>query len=137
MNQIQTYPLDREYISAALENGVQCFAQAQALGDLYVFNGGGADVFVLVQDNAAGPGAPGATRKSRIYPVAAGGYVFRSWAGKGRDFGKGLYVGAYSTAALAAAGGAPDAGNVLWVEANYGRGRLGTVPTADPKGMGN
>ena len=130
--QSQSYPFDQEDISQAFENAVQCFTKAQGLGDIYLL--ATANVFVLVQDSADGPHAPGAVNKGRIYPIAANNYMFRSWHGRGRDFAKGLWVGAYSTAALAAAGGAPDAGNVLWVEANYGRGRLPNAVAADPSG---
>lgn len=132
--QSQSYPFDQEYVSNAHENAVTCFAKAQGLGDIYIFNDGGAAVYVLVQDSADGNHAPSALHKSRIYPVSSGGYVFRSWHGRGRDFALGLYVGAYSTAALAEAGGAPDAGNVLWIEANYGRGRIPNAALADPPG---
>lgn len=133
--QSQTYPFDQEYISSAFENAVTCFSKAQALGDIYVFNSGGGTIYVLVQDSADGRHAPSAIYKSRIYPIAPGGYVFRAWHGRGRDFANGLFVGAYSTAALAAAAGvAPDAGAVLWVEANYGRGRIPNAAAADPAG---
>lgn len=130
--QSQSYPFDQEYISAAFENAVQCFSKAQGLGDIYVL--ATAQVWVLVQDSNNGPHAPSNVNKGRIYPIPAGNYIFRSWHGRGRDFALGLYVGAYSTAALAAAGGAPDAGNVLWIEANYGRGRIPNAVTADPAG---
>ena len=141
MSQLQSqgYPFDQEYISGAFENAVQCFAKAQGLGDIYVL--ATASCFVLVLDSADGPHAPSGANKGRIYPIALapvpaiqGGYVFRSWHGRGRDFAKGLWVGAYSTAALAAAGGAPDLGNILWIEANYGRGRIPNAVPADPKG---
>ena len=130
--QSQSYPFDQEYISTAFENAVQAFSKAQGLGDVYLF--ATQPVYVLVLDSGNGPHAPSVANKGRIYPVPANGYVFRSWHGRGRDFAKGLWIGAYTTANLAAAGGAPDAGNVLWVEANYGRGRIPNALAADPKG---
>ena len=136
--QSQSYPNDKHYLSAALENAVQVFAKAYSLGDIYIMSGAAALVYVLVMDSSDGNHAQSvAGHPSRIYPVepaSAGAFLFRSWHGVGQDFSKGLYVGAYSTLALAIAGGAPDAGAVLEIEANYRRGRVPNSVAADPPG---
>jgi hypothetical protein len=137
--QSQSYPNDQHYLSAALENAVTVFAKAQSLGDIYIISSAAAIVYVLVMDSADGNHAQSAAgHPSRIYPVepaSAGAFLFRSWHGTGQDFAKGLYVGAYSTLALAIAGGAPDAGAVLEIEANYRRGRIPNAVAADPAGF--
>jgi hypothetical protein len=117
-----SYPFDQHYLSSAFENAKQVFAKPYAVGDLYVFSK--AACFVQVLDSKDGVHAPSTTYPGRVYPIAAGGYVFRSWHGDGYQFKNGLWVGAYSTADLAVAGGAPDSGNVIWIETNYRRGRL-------------
>lgn len=111
-------PADQHYHSAALENGVQVAAKALSLVGLYVTNDGGGTVWVLVSDDAGGPHGL-AARTGTIYPCAAlPGDLAISLHG-GEEFRNGLYVGAYSTKALAILGGAPDAGNVLLIKADY------------------
>lgn len=113
------YPFDQDYTSQSLENGIQLTTIPMALGDLYVLST--AAGFILVQDSATGPVPPPSQHRSRIYPIAAGGYIDRSWHG-GANMRYGVYIGAYSTVALALVADAPDLGNVLLIEAYWRRG---------------
>lgn len=124
-----SYTFDEHYISSALENNKQLTAVPKALGDLYVM--ANANCFLVLLDNAAGPGAPAPTATMRPYPIIIGaplnvGWFSKNWHG-GLDFRNGIYVAAYSTQALAIAGGAPDAGNVLWIEAYWRRGKYNNL----------
>jgi hypothetical protein len=119
-----SYPADDGYQSEALENGVQLIKRnGDALGacslvSLYVTNAAAATVYLLVSDDAAGPHGL-ATNKGTIYPIAAepGDVAIAQYGGE--EFRYGIYVGAYTTKALAIAGGAPDAGNVLLIKAGF------------------
>jgi hypothetical protein len=126
-----SFPGDQHYKSTAFENGKQVFAKAYALINLYVFST--AAGYIMVLDNPAGPAAPSAANPGTIYPVTAGGYISIATHG-GDQMKSGLYVGLYSTAALAAAGAAPDGGNVMWIKADWRRGNLPNAVTADPAG---
>lgn len=128
MSRLQSvsFPFDEHYVSSAQENNKQLKAQPRALGTLYVQ--ASANCFLVLQDNAAGPGAPGVDQTTRIYPVELAaplnvGWFSMTWHG-GIDFQNGIYLAAYTTLALAIAGGAPDAGNILWIEAYWRRGRF-------------
>lgn len=112
------FPADEHHLSAALENGVQVIDKPRSLVNLYVQNSSGATIYLLVSDDAAGPHGIG-TKAGTVYPIAAApGYVAVTTAG-GDQFKNGIYLGAYTTLALAIAGGAPDAGNVLLIKADY------------------
>jgi hypothetical protein len=113
-----SYPADEHYKSAAAENGVQVIAKPRNLVNLYVLNVSAATVYLLVSDDAAGPHGL-AVNKGTLYPIlAAPGYVAIATHG-GDQFYKGIYIGAYSTAALALAGGAPDGGASLLIKADF------------------
>jgi hypothetical protein len=95
-------------------------------------------VYLLVSDDGAGPHVPSAANPATIYPIAAGGGYVSIGTHGGDQYQNGLYVAAYSTAALAAAAGAPDAGAMLWIKADWTRGYLpnpAAVPAAG--GVGN
>ena len=126
-----SFPGDQHYKSIVLENGKQVFAKAYALINLYVFST--AAGYIVVLDNAAGPAAPTAVKPGMVYPVTAGGYVAIANHG-GDQHRSGLYIGGYSTAALALAGGAPDLGNTLLIKADWRRGNMPNAVAADPAG---
>ena len=115
-------PCDEHYRSKALENGVQAVAHPRKIGQIYALNGGGATVYLLVSDDDAGPHGT-AAKTGTIYPIEAGNYEAIATHG-GDQMEYGLYLGAYSTVALAVAGGAPDAGNVMFYKVDYGAGYL-------------
>ena len=122
------YPADQHYYSVAAENNVQVFVIPNRLVSVYVLNVSAAEIYVVVSDTAAGPAAPvaGNITMYAIYPcgtAGADGYVAISTHG-GDQLKNGLYVAAYTTAAKALAGGAPDAGNVLVIKADWTRGYL-------------
>lgn len=128
-----SYPADEHYHSAALENGVQLTNQAGAvvkgrcLVGLYVTNAAAATVYLLVSDDHAGPHGL-AVNRGTVYPIAAEpGDLAVSLHG-GEEFAKGIYLGAYTTKALAIAGGAPDAGAVLLIKADFTAGKY--IPIA-------
>jgi hypothetical protein len=128
-----SYPADQHYRSTAFENGVQVFTTPQKLVNLYAFTTSAAQVYLLVSDDAAGPHAPSATYPAIIYPIAAGGGYVAIGTHGGDQFKNGLYVGVYSTAALAAAAAAPDGGGVCWLKVDWTRGYLpnpAAVPAA-------
>lgn len=113
-----SYPADQHYFSKALENAVQVAIKPLSLIGLYITNSSGNTIWVLVSDDAAGPHGI-ATNDGTIYPVAAEpGDLAISLHG-GQEFRKGLFIGAYLTKADAIAGGAPNAGNVLLIKADY------------------
>lgn len=124
-----SYPADKHYKSTAYENAMQVFATPEKLVNLYVFANAAQELYLLVLDSNDGVHAPAAANPGTVYPVGGAGqdgYVAIGTHG-GDQFKKGLWVGAYTTAALAVAGGAPDAGNVLWIKADWMRGYI-----ADP-----
>jgi hypothetical protein len=118
-----SYPADEHYKSVALENGVQVVAHPRKVVNIYALNTGGATVYLVVLDKTVGPGALAAANPGTIYPILAASYVAVGTHG-GDQFKNGLYLGAYSTAALAIAGGAPDAGNVMLYKADWMKGYL-------------
>jgi len=127
-NYSMSAPADEHYFSAGFENGVQAISHVRSLVNLNITNVSGTPVapnlvWVAIWDAKPNPGsnpaAAGADAKLvDLKPVAGPGWYQFSVHG-GQDLRAGLWVGAYSTAALALAGGAPDAGNVLFVRADY------------------
>jgi len=127
-----SWPADQKYQSKALANGVQITdgnnvtQKACSLIYLYITNAAAATVYVLVSDDVAGPHGLGA-KAGTIYPVAAEpGDVAVAQHG-GEEFTNGVYIGAYTTKALAIAGGAPNAGNVLLIKAGWTAPKLTPV----------
>ena len=125
-----SYPCDESYrtgtvgtIPVVLENAVQVIPGVRSLGSLSATNTGYAVVWLAVWDakpNAgSNPAASGSNnRLLECVPVAAPGWFQFSVHG-GTDLRNGLWVGAYSTAALALAGGAPDAGAVMFYKCEF------------------
>ena len=56
-----------------------------------------------------------------LAPLPATGGWFQYSVHAGQELQNGLWVGIYSTAALALAGGTPDGGNNMFVKADWGR----------------
>ena len=113
-----SYPATLHYKSVALENGVQVRAKPLSLVGLYVTNDSANAVWLLVSDDAAGPHGL-AAKPGVVYPIAAVPGDLAIALHGGEEFASGLWIGAYSTKALAIAGGAPDAGNVLLLKVDY------------------
>lgn len=140
-----SYTFDEEHISNALENSVQLIAAPKALGSLFVQSD--SNCVVLVLDWAGVGGGP--VRKGMLYPILVAaplndGWFSNSWHG-GVDFKYGIWMGAYSTLALAlaalaaaqagpAAPTAPDLGNVLFIEAYWRKGRFSNLAAAQDLG---
>ena len=123
MNFSISWPADEHYTSAALENAKQCIGKARCLINFKANNTGGALVYLGIWDalptGGSNPAATGQDNKLiDIVPVAGPGWYQFSVHG-GQDLGNGLWVGAYTTAALAIAGGAPDAGAVMFYKVDF------------------
>lgn len=130
-----SYPYDESYHTGTVgvlpvppENAVQIITGVRSLGSLSATNTGGAVVWFAVWDakpNAnSNPAATGQnSRLLELKPIAAPGWFQFSVHG-GTDLRNGLWVGAYTTAALALAGGAPDAGNVMWYKCEFGASKV-------------
>lgn len=72
----------------------------------------------VVKQNADGPNVLGENRLLELIPIAGPGWYQSSVHG-GTDLINGLWVGTYSTAALAIAAGVPDVGAVMYYRADY------------------
>ena len=124
MNTFIQYPADEKYNSAALENNVQVITAVRSLVSLKATNTSGGVVWLGIWDDkptaGSNPAATGKTSKKLldIVPIAAPGWYQYSVMG-GSDLRYGCWVGAYSTAALAIAGGAPDAGAVMFYKVDF------------------
>ena len=136
----RSWGADERYRSTALENGVQVVPATRTLVALSINNTlvdgvvrwlGIWDVLVPHGvpggNNPAGSGPTGAGNNPAavssavlldVTPIASPGWESLEIHG-GDQLIKGLWVGLYSTAALAAAGGDPDAGAVLFVKGDW------------------
>ncbi len=120
-----SYPADEHYNtpSAAFENPSQAVSKPRCLIDLNITNTSNGLLWLGIWDCVpAGGSNPAATsgdiKLLDVKPIAAYGWYEFSVHG-GQDLVNGLWVGAYSTAALARAGGAPDGGAVLMVKCDF------------------
>jgi hypothetical protein len=132
-----SYPWDEIYrtgsrgtFPVAPENAKQLIPGPRSLGSFAVTNVGNNLVWVAYWDTlTTGPNpTPASIALSDSYllnviPVPAPGY-YQASVHAGTDLIYGLWAGAYSTQALALAGGVPDAGNVLWYKVEYGGTRI-------------
>lgn len=121
------YPADEHYFSAAFENGVKAITGVRSLVNVNVTNVGDAPVWLAVWDAAPAAGSnPAAAAEKTLVDLKPlpnlDWYQFS--VPNGHDLRHGLWIGAYSTAALARAGGAPDAGNVLWLRADWSASKV-------------
>lgn len=123
MNYQIFYPADEHYNSAALENAKQLISKVRSLISVKATNAGDNQVWLGIwdakPDNGSNPAATGTNNQLLdIAPVAGNGWHQMAVPG-GNDLRNGLWVGAYTTAALALAGGAPDAGNVMFYRVDF------------------
>ena|ERR1700761_7890426 len=140
-----SYTFDEEHTSNALENAVQLIAAPKALGSIFVQSDVNCELLILDWDGTAGH----PVGKGKLYPILVAaplnvGYISQTWHG-GVDFRYGIWVGGYSTFALALAGlaaaqagpaapNAPDLGNVLLIEAYWRKGRFSNFAAAQDAG---
>lgn len=121
------YPPESSIQTLSIRNATQIFTGARSMVNLYAANTGAGLVWLGVwDDNPIGSPSTGARADHRLItlaPVAGPGWFQFSVHG-GTDVQFGLWVGAYSTAALALAGGDPDAGDVMFYKADWNASKV-------------
>ncbi|MDE2102334.1 MAG: hypothetical protein KGL39_34125 [Patescibacteria group bacterium] len=121
------YPADEHYSSAAFENAKQLIGTVRSLVNFKATNTGAAIVWLALWDDkpVTNPATDGNNDHVLLdlVPLSTPG-AFQTSTPHGQDLRLGLWVGAYTTAALALAGGAPDAGNVMFYRADYSAAKV-------------
>lgn len=111
-----SYPADEHYTTPsaagvpAYENAKQVIAKKRRLVNLYAFNNSGAAVYLAMQDSANAGVDNG---RIIVYPIGAGSFVSVAIHG-GKRFENGIYLQAFTTAALGVAAGA-----VMFYDVDY------------------